>query len=365
MKVYRIRPDVNRYQYFLLAREEDLSKLGMECVPRAADWTPPPVYVYEPKHAVGDFYNFGAAALITSPRATEVLRTHLEQAGELLPLPYQGEDFTVLNILACVDCLDCAASVKKPGLYETYVFHPEKLARVQIDGLQDSGDAQERDFRRRGVARARGGVPLRGRVGRAQRACLHGSMERGAGVVKVYRIRRDPRYQALALNEGHEGGPAPLVFDGSSLAERWTPLAVSIDDRRLEVGDVWCLTAGALVVAPETPDYVTGFFEMAGETLRLLYQGRALTVCNVTECINCLDGENTQWEDDHGTGQRGGIVRYAFHPNRFSASSLFKIPETAEDEMLVVERWRDPEDEFKSAVEEAGLRGILARLSPF
>lgn len=130
MKVYRIRPDVNRYQYFLVEREEDVETLWMDCTSKAAQWVPPPVYVYEPKHKVGDFYNFGIAGLITSPRATDALRPHLEAAGELLPLPYQGEEFTVLNVLQCIDCLDQERSEERPGYYTKYVFHPDKLAQV-------------------------------------------------------------------------------------------------------------------------------------------------------------------------------------------------------------------------------------------
>mgnify|MGYP001773483530 CR=1 FL=1 len=106
MKVYRIRNDVNHYQYFLTERDADAFKLRMDCVPVADKWDPPPVFIFKPKHKKGDFFQFNSDILITSPRATEVLRTHLEMAGELLPLPYQGQEFTVLNVTECINCLD-------------------------------------------------------------------------------------------------------------------------------------------------------------------------------------------------------------------------------------------------------------------
>ena len=35
-----------------------------------------------------------------------MLRGFLEMSGELLPLPYKGEEYTLLNVTECIDCLD-------------------------------------------------------------------------------------------------------------------------------------------------------------------------------------------------------------------------------------------------------------------
>jgi hypothetical protein len=64
------------------------------------------VYVYKPLHEQGDFFQFSSSALITSPRATEALRDHLEMAGELLPLPHEGQEYTALNVTLCINSLD-------------------------------------------------------------------------------------------------------------------------------------------------------------------------------------------------------------------------------------------------------------------
>lgn len=106
MKVFRVKKDVRHYQYFLTEREEDALMLIMDCTPISDRWIPPPVFIFEPKLKAGDFFQFSSSVLITSPRATELLRTHLEMAGELLPLPYQGQEFTLLNITECINCLD-------------------------------------------------------------------------------------------------------------------------------------------------------------------------------------------------------------------------------------------------------------------
>ena len=128
MKVYAMRNDVNKYQYFLKERDEDAFAFYMDGTPRAASWSPPPVYIYEPKHKIGDLYNFGAAAPIFSPHATEILRPLLEESGELLPLPHAGTVYTVLNVLTIHDCLDEAHSGERLGGYKPLAFYPDKLA---------------------------------------------------------------------------------------------------------------------------------------------------------------------------------------------------------------------------------------------
>ena len=132
LRVYRVRQDIERYQYFLRADDEPFI-LEPDCKPRAATWTPPPVFVYEPLLEDGDFYQFGDSILIASPRATEVLRGFFEEAGELLPLPHEGTQYTLLNVTLCINCLDHERSAwlrTKAGqrVYPTrYAFHRNRF----------------------------------------------------------------------------------------------------------------------------------------------------------------------------------------------------------------------------------------------
>ncbi len=138
MRVYRITNEVNRYQYFLPERDEDVLKLAMDCTRKAAIWSAPSMFVFKPLHEVGDFYQFSPGTIITSPRATEVLRTHLEMAGELLPLPHQGQTYIALNVTECINCLDqertqwlCAEDGTR--LYpDKYVFHRNRFSESAI-----------------------------------------------------------------------------------------------------------------------------------------------------------------------------------------------------------------------------------------
>jgi hypothetical protein len=134
MKVYRLKNDVNHYQYFLPADRGDLMALATNCRPRAATWSPPEVFVYMPLLEAGDFYQFGVGTLIASPRATEVLRGFFQESGELLPLPFEGQEYTVHNITLCINCLDQQRSTwlktaEGERIYPTeYVFHPDRFA---------------------------------------------------------------------------------------------------------------------------------------------------------------------------------------------------------------------------------------------
>jgi hypothetical protein len=139
MKVYRINNDINRYQYFLTEREEDVLKLKMDCTPKEHIWNPPSVFIYMPKLKAGDFHNFSSDILISSPRATEALRTHFEMAGELLPLPYKGQVYMLLNVTMCIDCLNHEetewlwdSSTNTKILPKRYVFHRNRFTTSRI-----------------------------------------------------------------------------------------------------------------------------------------------------------------------------------------------------------------------------------------
>lgn len=138
MKVYRLRNDIDRYQYFLVEEESQALTLGTDCAPRLASWRPPRVFIYEPLHRPGALYNFSYDSPIFSSHATEVLRMFLEMAGELLPLPYEGEVYTLLNVTECINCLDHDRSEwryvegQRRGGIKCYMFHRTRFSESLI-----------------------------------------------------------------------------------------------------------------------------------------------------------------------------------------------------------------------------------------
>lgn len=136
MRVFILRQDCDRYRCFHVERgtPDPFEDLRGASPNRLADrWTPPAVYLANSKLKVGDFLNARDHYLVTNQRATRALMPILQRAGELLPLPYDGQMYTVLNVTEYADCLDHLRTswVTGPSGYrimaEDYVFAPDRL----------------------------------------------------------------------------------------------------------------------------------------------------------------------------------------------------------------------------------------------
>jgi hypothetical protein len=176
--------------------------------------------------------------------------------------------------------------------------------------------------------------------------------------MKVYRLRSDVNHYRYFLPEREEDALA-LEMDCTPKEETWVPPPVFIYEPMLKAGDFYQFEGSKLITTLRATEVLEEFLEMAGELLPLPYGGEVYTVLNVLECINCLDHERTQWRLGPDTGEKLGPRQYAFHPDRFSESPLFKIPETCRSQILLVEGLRDPEEEFRYVVENAGLNGLV------
>jgi hypothetical protein len=139
MKIYRVRPDVNDYQYFLL--EDDslaLSEmLTFDGTPVADKWTAPAVYILEPKLRSGNFPDlFSRAVIVVDEIALETLRGLLEMSGELLPLPHGDKLYHVVNVTGCFNVLDINRTrwryEKGRPPIDHYVFHRKRLTETPL-----------------------------------------------------------------------------------------------------------------------------------------------------------------------------------------------------------------------------------------
>ena len=142
-------------------------------------------------------------------------------------------------------------------------------------------------------------------------------------------------------------------------AHSWSPPSVFIYEPKKQRGDFYNFDSDILISNSKATKVIYHHYTIAGELLHLPYVGEIFTLLNITECINCLDQEKTRWSYDVSSNIPLFIEEYVFHKNRFSESSLFKIPETSKSEILVVEGLKDPKDEFKYAYETAGLQGLI------
>jgi hypothetical protein len=149
-----------------------------------------------------------------------------------------------------------------------------------------------------------------------------------------------------------------LKMDCKSKLAKWNAPEIYIQNIKHEPGNFFHLCSGAFVADSSAAEGLRSILEMAGELLPLTHLGSPLFLLNVLECVNCLDSKKTTWITGKTTGAKIRIVDYHFEKARFSESTIFKIPETALSEILCVEGFKDPEDEFRAQVEAQGFKGI-------
>lgn len=129
MKVFQIENNVNRFRFFVGVRDEDSTALAnIDCTPRASQWIPPQVHIFDEQLEEGDFYQFMSNMLIMSPQATHALSPYLSTAGELLPLPYRDTTYTLFNVTNCINCIP-PQHMEDALFSNTFVFDRECLTR--------------------------------------------------------------------------------------------------------------------------------------------------------------------------------------------------------------------------------------------
>jgi hypothetical protein len=177
--------------------------------------------------------------------------------------------------------------------------------------------------------------------------------------MKIYRVRPDVnRFQYFMLEDQALALSDMMTFDGTpGKAPAWVAPSVYIYEPKLKKGHFLALWGTDALVIDETAlEQLGDLLEMSGELLPLPYKDQLYHVLNVTECVNILDEQKTQWLYEKGSMP---IKTYAFHANRITETPLFKIPETCKSEILTYEGLKDPDDEFKGRVERLGLKGLV------
>jgi hypothetical protein len=153
-----------------------------------------------------------------------------------------------------------------------------------------------------------------------------------------------------------------LEFIGRPKEQWQSPSMFSLYPTRREP-DFWGveLASGAFAVDPKALDTVYMFLEMAGQMLPLEYNGKTLTVCNITCCIDCIDHERSEWRTLPSTGERYAVRKPFFVPEHLTSSTLFKIPQMPRD-IFCWEEHKEAESEFKASVEKEQLKGLKFEL---
>jgi hypothetical protein len=179
-----------------------------------------------------------------------------------------------------------------------------------------------------------------------------------------YEMDSDPdRFQYFLLENASAGDH--YHFDGRPLSQLWRPPAVYSFQPRLPEADFWSFGLGAFgtvfAVRPEALNRrgLRQYLTSVGELLPLPYQGREFAVWNVTECIDALDVEASEWLH-YDDGTRFRVAKPRFRPDRVGWN-VFKVPEISTS----IFAWTDDRTErrqlFKFLVDDEQLTGIVFR----
>jgi hypothetical protein len=142
MKIYELRPAVERFRWLTLEREEDFdflhdfdgSPLAQSWTPLAARWIEEDSNIAKP---TSDFPTLGATPVF-SARAVDALLDPLVENGQLLPLEGNGAGFFVYNVTRVIDALSegaCELERFRDGRVmriERHEFHPEPLLGAAV-----------------------------------------------------------------------------------------------------------------------------------------------------------------------------------------------------------------------------------------
>ena len=176
--------------------------------------------------------------------------------------------------------------------------------------------------------------------------------------MNIYRVSCDPETcQTIMPVDESVWDTDVLMFDGLPKRD-WVAPEMFVFNPLVERVGFFYLDPSVLVFDEGTMEEFADLFEMAGQILPLKVYDEQLFLLNVTQCSNSLDPESTSWKEDAGTGQRLSIRSYSFFEDRFTESSLFKIPETRLGEILTYSGFQDREDELFGRFQLLGLVGL-------
>lgn len=167
MKVYRVRADVNAFQYLVAGDKHAYGSAALRLDGRAlgGEWVPPRVHGYPPHLREGRFLKFVPGGLVLAPDAVALLRPLLEPVAELLPVHFRGQPYALVNVLAPVDCLDPAGTrwIEKDGRrihIRSYAFDPARVPAAALFKIPE--EATTKLF----TAEGPGGSPFKAEVER-------------------------------------------------------------------------------------------------------------------------------------------------------------------------------------------------------
>jgi hypothetical protein len=179
-----------------------------------------------------------------------------------------------------------------------------------------------------------------------------------------YDVESDPdRFQYFLLED--PSAADHYHFDGRPLSQVWRPPAVVSYQPHLPEGDFWDFGLGSLgtvfAVRPEALDRpgLRQYLTSVGELLPLLYRDREFAVWNITECIDALDADASEWLH-YDDGARFRVATPRFRPDRLGWN-VFKVPEIPTSIFAWIDDRTERKQLFRHLVDDEQLTGLVFR----
>jgi hypothetical protein len=180
--------------------------------------------------------------------------------------------------------------------------------------------------------------------------------------MNIYSIEADSnKYQLILPVSDSVEVFEMLDFTGLPKEEKWKPIEFYIDNPLNKQSDFYSLINTAALACNKNAIYKLGrFWDLSAELLPIyLENGEELFIVNIIDCVNALATNDTEYDYYEDGTRSNRILKYSFHENRFHESSIFKIPETANIQILTYTGLKSLEDEFYTAYQQSGLAGLI------
>ncbi len=175
-------------------------------------------------------------------------------------------------------------------------------------------------------------------------------MPRGEGLRQIF----------ATLQEEEIANRTSDQFNGRPFSRRWKTPMLYYDKPLLPRPDFCNYGPCAFVCNERALFWARGLMEECGECLPVTVEGGTGEYCiyHVTNCLNVLDAEKSQWKPYGPRGEYKTLRKPFFRANRLGEDWLFKIAENAGTETYCLEHTGEPDaDEFKAIVEQQGPHG--------
>jgi hypothetical protein len=186
----------------------------------------------------------------------------------------------------------------------------------------------------------------------------------GGKPLTVFRLEVDPAI-ASTLVLGEEDTATwfeRLRLDGTPREPDWRPPRVRREIRHRQVPDVWYLVGCESGFAyAENACAVVKPYSASAEFLPLTVledngthldeSSAVMWLQNVIEVADCLDRQSAM------VSPSGLVTKYEFHVDKLPRTGFFKVPESADSDILYLENWDDARPPLGS-VTARGLRGL-------